>query len=394
MSSYNHNGSLKNSESFSISAEGVYDPETGVLCMVGCKFMGSNNQIKANDPMDCEIVVDVQFPPLESGDQIKGRIESTRERSSPQYFQSISFSAVPYYSHRRSIWRMDFEIVMALISNTLVCVFVGCQILYVRKRRNVIPFISIVMLVVLALGQMIPLVLNFEALFQNSRSFLGRSGNPLEVNEVIVRVLTMVAFLLQVRLLQVVSSARLADPNQKAAWIAETKTLCVSLPLCIVGGLIALSINWKKYQFGGQDRMNISYMDSKSHSLWMDLRSYAGLILDCFLVPQIILNIFHNSRQNVLSCLFYTGTTFVRVLPHIYDLFRAHFYVDGFEWSYMYADPVGDYYSIAWDVIIPAGCMLFCGIIYIQQRNGGRYILPKMLKETAIYERVPIFAEL
>ncbi|WCJ20697.1 hypothetical protein M5689_002914 [Euphorbia peplus] len=397
LSSYNYNASSKNSEGFLISAEGVYDPETGVLCMVGCKVLDSNSQIKANNPMDCEIVVDVQFPPLESGDQIKGSIKSTREKSSPQYFESILFSAVPYYSHGRSIWRMDFEIVMALISNTLICIFVGCQILYVKKRRNVIPFISLVMLVLLALGHMIPLVLNFEALFisrQNSRSFLGRSGNPLEVNEVIVRVVTMVAFLLQVRLLQLVSSARLADTNQKAAWIAETKTICVTLPLYILGGLIALSINWKKYQIVGQDRMNFTYTDSKQHPLWMDLRSYAGLILDCFLVPQIILNIFHNSRQNCLSFLFYTGTTFMRVLPHVYDLFRAHFYVDGFEWSYVYADPVGDYYSTAWDVIIPAGCMLFCGIIYIQQRNGGRYILPKMLKETAKYERVPIFAEL
>ncbi|XP_065877323.1 uncharacterized protein [Euphorbia lathyris] len=396
LSMKSYNASSKSDGGFSISAEGVYDPETGVLCMAGCKNLESNNQIRTNSPLECEIIVDVQFPPLNSGDRIKGLIKSTREKSSPQYFESLSFSAVPYYS--QGIWRMNCEIVMSLISITLVCVFVGCQILYVKKHRNVIPFVSLLMLVVLTLGQMMPLVLNFEALFfskQNGQSFRGSSGSLLEVNEVTVRTVTMVAFLLQVRLLQLVLSARLADANQKAAWIAEAKTLCVSLPLCIVGGLIALAINWKKYEFGGQDRMmNFTYIDSKQHSLWMDLRSYAGLILDGFLVPQIILNIFHNSRQNVLSCFFYMGTAFVRVLPHAYDLFRAHYYVDGFDWSYVYADPAGDYYSTAWDMIIPAGCVLFCGIIYVQQRNGGRYFLPKMLKETAGYQKVPVFADL
>lgn len=107
--------------------------------------------------------------------------------------------------------------------------------------------ISLVMLVVLALGQMIPLVLNFEALFftnQNRRTFWRRSGRWLEANEVLVRFMTMFAFLLQIRLLQTVLSACSANGNQKASsWSAKKKTLFVSLLLYISGGLIALLVN-------------------------------------------------------------------------------------------------------------------------------------------------------
>uniref|UniRef100_A0A6N2JYM2 RING-type E3 ubiquitin transferase n=1 Tax=Salix viminalis TaxID=40686 RepID=A0A6N2JYM2_SALVM len=77
-----------------------------------------------------------------SNDHIQGTIESTGEKIDPLYFEPLSFSAVSYYRQhsRESIWRMDLEIVMSLISNTLVCVFVGCQILYVKKHPAVSLF--------------------------------------------------------------------------------------------------------------------------------------------------------------------------------------------------------------------------------------------------------------
>ncbi|KAL5712647.1 (E3-independent) E2 ubiquitin-conjugating enzyme [Ranunculus cassubicifolius] len=53
------------------------------------------------------------------------------------------------------------------------------------------------MLTILTLGQMIPLVLNFEALFltnRNRQNIMESSGGWLEVNEVLVRVVTMQRF--------------------------------------------------------------------------------------------------------------------------------------------------------------------------------------------------------
>ena len=77
---------------------------------------------------------------------------------------------------------------MVLVSNTLVCVFVGLQLLHEKKHPDVLPYISVVMLAVITLGHMIPLILNFEALFMANHSvqntFLG-SGGWLEVNEVV-----------------------------------------------------------------------------------------------------------------------------------------------------------------------------------------------------------------
>ncbi|EEF33587.1 conserved hypothetical protein [Ricinus communis] len=393
MSLTSFNVASKGYEQFQVSAEGVYDGETGVMCMVGCKFLDLNNQISRNDSVDCEILVNVQFPPMNSKDYIKGCIESRKAKTSPLCFESLSFSAVPFYSCTDSIWRMDLEIFMASVSNTILCVSVGYQILYMKKHSSVFP-ISLFMLVILTFGQMIPLVLNFEALFlpkRNHQSYLLQGGGWLELNEVIVRVITMAAFVLQLRLLQLVWSARSSDGNQKALWIAEKKTLYVCLPLYVAGGLIALSVNWKNYKLGNE--MNSTSFYRHQQSLWMDLRSYAGLVLDGFLFPQILYNVFHNSRENTLSCLFYIGTTSVRLLPHGYDLHRAHYYGDDFDWSYMYADRAADYYSTAWDVLIPLGVLAFAAIIYLHQRNGGRCFLPKRFKELEGYEKVPVVSD-
>ncbi|XP_012074974.2 uncharacterized protein LOC105636321 [Jatropha curcas] len=401
--SYNINFPFLNASSneqiqVELSAEGIYDAETGVMCLVGCRYLDSNNQIPKYD-VDCEILVNVEFPTVDSNNYIQGHINSTREESDPLYLQPLSFSAVSYYNRhaRESIWRMDFEIIMALISNTLLCFFVGYQIFYVKKNPNMFPFVSILMLIVLILGQMLPLMLNFEALFfskENRQSYLRRSGGWLELNEVIVRVITMVSFLLQVRLLQLVWSARLTEGNSKASWIAEKKTAFVCLPLYVLGASIALSVNWKDYEFG-HERNSPYYISSSTnqHSLWVDLRSYAGLVLDSFLLPQIIVNIFNNSRENALSCFFYIGTTFVRLIPHAYDLYRAHYYSEDFEWSYMYANPSVDYYSTSWDLIIPLGGLVFAAIVYLQQRNGGRFFLPKRLKELEAYEKLPVASD-
>ncbi|KAK9906974.1 hypothetical protein M0R45_002583 [Rubus argutus] len=69
-----------------------------------------------------------------------------------------------------SITRIDFEIVMILISNTVACAFVGWQLYFVKKHPDVLPLISIVMLIVLTLGYMIPLLFNFEAMLAPKHS--------------------------------------------------------------------------------------------------------------------------------------------------------------------------------------------------------------------------------
>ncbi|KAG5551256.1 hypothetical protein RHGRI_009621 [Rhododendron griersonianum] len=351
-----------------ISAEGLYDEGTGRVCMVGCR------KLSTGESMDCELLLKFQFPPVNAkgAGQITGSIESMREEADPLHFKHLEMTGWVYYREeaKRSVQRLDWEIVMVLISNTLACVFVVLQIFYVKRNPQVLPFASLFMLVILTLGDMVTLVLNFEALFLGNRKrnnvSLGGQG-WLEVNEVIVRAVTMVAFLLQLRLLQLAFSARLGDENQKGIWIAEKKALFVSTTLYVSGLLFALFLNTR------------------------NLISYGGLILDGFLLPQILLNIFHISKENALSHPFYIGTTCVRLLPHVYDLYRAHNFarvqLDG---AYLFANPYVDFYSLTWDVVITCGGVLFTVSIYLQQRFGGQCILGRRFREVEVYEKVPV----
>ncbi|XVF27645.1 hypothetical protein REPUB_Repub14bG0126100 [Reevesia pubescens] len=393
------------SRELEISAEGIYDRHSGVLCMVGCKHARYYNQnLIRNDSLDCDIVVTVQFSPINAAEQyrVKGTIESTRAKSDPLYFGPINLSSKSFYSRqaKESVWRMDLEITMVLISNTLACVFVGLQLFHVKKHPEALPFISVLMHIILTLGHMIPLLLNFEALFvtnHNQQNAFLESGGWLEVNEIIVRVVTMVAFLLQFRLLQLTWSARQGNESQKGLWDAEKKVLYTSLPLYVSGGLIAWFVHqWKNSRqspFLQPQWRHLHLIPVEQHlyqqrSFWSDLKSYGGLVLDGYLLPQIVFNMLSKSNEKALAAPFYIGTTLVRLLPHAYDLYRAHSSSGYLDLSYIYANHKMDFYSTAWDIIIPCGGMLFATFIFLQQQFGGQCLLPKRFRKDAVYEKL------
>ncbi|KAE9591739.1 hypothetical protein Lalb_Chr20g0121901 [Lupinus albus] len=399
-------GGVVSSTEVKIDAEGLYNMKTGLLCMIGCLHLRSKDKILIkNESLDCEILVTVQFPPLNAigGESVKGTIESIRQKSDHYYFDPLQLSSYSISTSQAdaSIWRMDFEIIMVLMSNTLACVFVGLQLLHVKKHPDVLPNISIVMLVVITLGHMIPLVLNFEALFMANHNqqnpFLG-SGGWLEVNEVVVRMVTMIAFLLELRLLQLTWSSRQDEGSEPDLWVSEKKVLYMTLPLYFSGGLTAWFVHiWKSSHQKRFKPLKLSRHRFRfpreptyqSLSLWEDFKSYAGLLLDGFLLPQILFNILFNPEGKALACSFYAGTTIVRILPHAYDLYRAHSSAWFLDSSYIYADHRMDFYSTTWDIIIPIGGLLFALLVYFQQRFGSRFILPKRARESS-YEKVPV----
>ncbi|KAM0886139.1 hypothetical protein ACQ4PT_029904 [Festuca glaucescens] len=232
---YVGNWSIETFQRQHIAAEGVYDTETGSLCLIACRGI--------NVSSDCKILVTAQFASLDSKvtQHVQGKVRSLREKTDPLFFDTLEIASYGMYIDQveESIWRMDLESTMALISMTLSCVFIVVQLFHVKKVPEALPAMSITMLVVLALGYMTPLVLNFEALFKNSNKqtvpFSG--GGWLEVNEVMVRIITMITFLLQLRLLQLAWSARSVDGNKLETWAAERKVLWICLPLCIIGEL-------------------------------------------------------------------------------------------------------------------------------------------------------------
>ncbi|KAG4968214.1 hypothetical protein JHK87_033865 [Glycine soja] len=322
-----------------------------------------NRIANVNEPMnvsavDCEVIVMFQFPPLDAknnGGYIKGSIESMREKSNPLYFKQLDVISAAFYTAEASqiLKKIDMEVIVILVCTTLACVFMA---LFAKNH--------------------------------DKKSIL--LGNEwLEVNEIAVRIIVMAAFLLQLHLLQLTWSTRKADTKQKDLWIAEKKVLHVIFTLYAVGILIALLVHQNNTLHG-----DVVYSSSLSqqHSFWEHLKSCSGLVLDDFLLPQILLNIFMNSKGNALSCSFYFGTSLVRLIPHAYDLFEALAYVDG---SCLYAGEIADYYSTAWDIIIPLVSLMFASIIHFQQRFGGCSILSWRIKTKGVeeYEKVPMVTE-
>ncbi|KAI8557785.1 hypothetical protein RHMOL_Rhmol04G0037000 [Rhododendron molle] len=164
----------------------------------------------------------------------------------------------------------------------------------------------------------------------------------------VVRVIAMVAFLMHFRLLQLAFSARSGDENLKGLWVAEKRALFLSPPMYILGLLVVVSLSTMKENHSKLTVSSTSVVYD-THALWRDLRSFGGLVLDGFLLPQILLNIFQISTKDALSRPFYIGTTCVRILPHAYDLYRTFTQFDG---AYIFASPDEDFYSPRLDVVI------------------------------------------
>ncbi|KAI3702858.1 hypothetical protein L6452_28611 [Arctium lappa] len=361
-----------------LSAEGFYDDQTGRVCMIGCRKLHSFGKNSINASFDCDMLVRFQLPRTngDGGGFMKGSIESLRKETDVLYFEHLDVLSLTYTATaaKKSLWRMDLEIIMVLISDTFSCVFIARLLFHVKKRPETVPSISVLMMLILALGHMVPLVLNFEAMFSNTRVqkdiSLGTTGGWLEINEVVVRTVTMVSFILQFHLLHLIWTAKPNnnDGNRKNPWISEIQALIICLPLYIVGGITTLLVNSK----------------NNNYTIWDDLRSYAGLTLDGFLLPQLVLNILQISKGNALSHSFYIGTTFVRLLPHAYDLYRGPNNISHqFDRLYIYANPRSDFYSPSWDIVICCGGIVFAVIVFLQQRFGGRFMFPKKFVEPA-----------
>ncbi|GFP79687.1 hypothetical protein PHJA_000112200 [Phtheirospermum japonicum] len=355
-----------------IMAEGVYDAENGHICMVGCrKLFSYNEKLLANLSTDCEILVNFEFGPLDARKWgvINGTIKSTRPKQDPLYFEDLNFSSAAFYRTvaKKVIRRMGFEITMFWVSSTLVCFFVGLQLFHVKRDPELLNCVSLIMVLILCLGHMILLALNFGALFlktRNTKTALTlNSGLWFEANEVIVRWVTVVGFLLLIRLLKLVWTARRSEMTEKGLSDCETKVAIVLLLIYVL----------------------CEFFTKKLRSC------YAGLILDGFLIPQIVYNAFRGSVVKALVHPFYIGISLVRLLPHAYDMYRRYSYVTHtVNGVYYFANPTTGFYSRSWDVIIVFGIVMLAVIIFMQQRYGGVCVLPRRFRELRVYENVPI----
>ncbi|RXI03068.1 hypothetical protein DVH24_003146 [Malus domestica] len=244
------NTSVSN-EVLQISAEGIYGQTEGSLCMVGCRVLGSESP-QPTDLVDCDIVVNFQFRPSKSFGYIKGSIISTRIKYDPLYFEHLDLTSAAGFVKEvsRSIWRMNVEVTLVLLSATLACVFVAMFTNNTKHRKG----------------------------------FLG-SGGWLEVNEVIVRALTIVGFLLKLRLLQLAWTARSEhNESQNELWVMGKKSFVVASIVYAAGALAALFLmDWRKIGTGNDVKVLSDY---QKHSVFGALKSYVVVINTC--IPLLI----------------------------------------------------------------------------------------------------------
>jgi len=364
-----------------ITAEGVFDPRTGVLCMIACREHNSSTT-------DCQILITVQFASMdgEARQQGHGRgaISSLRNKTTdPLFFDKIEISLFGMYSGEvaESVSRMDLESIMLVVSTSLPCIFAVLQIFHVKRRPEAAAGTSITMLVVLALGHVAPLVVGSEALFlSRTRPYAAapfRSYVPYELSQAMMRAPTLIALLLQLRLVQLAWSARkktTADDAGRSAAAAERRALWLCVPVYLAGGAITVVAHAMSARRAAREGSSLTVrLGPEPATLWEDLVSSAGLALDAFLLPQVAMNALAGpaagaGRVRALSPWFYAGGTVVRALPHVYDVVRARGYVPSLRPSYVYASPRYDRYGVGWDVAVPCGAALLAVLLYLQQR--------------------------
>jgi hypothetical protein len=357
-----------------ITAEGVYDPKTGVLCMIGCQELEGST--------DCQILITVHFASLDAKAQGhgKGVISSLRAKTDPLFFSKMDIALLGMYAEQvsASISRMDLESVMLVVSTTLPCIFTALQILHAKRNPEASASTSITMLVVLAMGYVAPLVISSEALFVSRGTQYApfQRKVPYELKQAMLRVPTLIAFVLQLRLLQLAWSARRSaagrskDETSSAA-AAERRALWVCLPLYLLGGALTVVLHTANSRRAAREDSLAVRVGPEPGTLWEDLASSAGLALDGFLLPQVAMNAFSGGKVRAVSPWFYVGGTVVRALPHVYDVIRSQGYMPSLKPSKVYASPLDDRFGVAWDIVVPCGAALLAVLLFLQQRLGG-----------------------
>ncbi|KAK3034962.1 hypothetical protein RJ639_033340 [Escallonia herrerae] len=138
--------------------EGTWDGRKNQLAVVACRILDATGALSSAHLGDCSIRLSLWYPATWSIGKsitIEGQIwtNKTTNDSGQAEIWAESYddeTTLPLYLAeksdtdaesldceilaKRSTWRMGFEITMVLISNTLICIFAGLQLFYLKKH--------------------------------------------------------------------------------------------------------------------------------------------------------------------------------------------------------------------------------------------------------------------
>eukprot|EP01018_Ginkgo_biloba_P004091 Gb_23466 [translate_table: standard] len=403
--------------------EGLYDPRVGRMYLIGCRdvrapWMVLHDSGDLEDGLDCLVDVKVEYPPTNArwfmNPTVKLSVISQRPDDDPLFFDKIKLQTLPilYRKQREDIIsRKSLEGMLRILT---LSVMIGCilsQLFYIREKTNVVPYVSLVMLGLQAIGYSIPLITGAEALFERMRpdsednkySVLNE-GRWSQIIDYMVKLLLLIAFLLTLRLCQKVwkSRIRLLTRRPLEPWRvpSDKRVLAICLAIHAIGFLIVLIVHTAR--ISNLPIQSSTYLDwkgnvHKQHEWEIELKEYVGLVQDFFLLPQIVGNILWQVDGQPLGKLYYIGVTTLRLLPHIYDYLRSPVFNPYFADEYEFANPSSDFYSKFGDIAIPVIAVVLAIVVYIQQR-WNHLTLHQALRSSSnklmrlgsrMYERLP-----
>jgi len=154
--------------------------------------------------------------------------------------------------------------------------------------------------------------------------------------------------------------------------------LFCSLGVHLVGFAVVLEAHYVDV-YSWPVRDDGSYMDArgKTHTLreWaVTLEEYIGMAQDFFLLPQVIGNVVWRINCRPLKKSYYVGVTVVRLLPHLYDYFKAPAINPYFTEEYEFVNTSLDFYSRFGDVAIPLVAVTLAAAVYVQRRWNYKII--------------------
>ncbi|KAF3450818.1 hypothetical protein FNV43_RR06907 [Rhamnella rubrinervis] len=401
--------------------EGLYDQHVGKMHLVGCRDVRASWEIlyesmDLESGLDCLIEVVVSYPPTTSRWLVNPTasisIASQRNDDDPLHFSSLNLHTVPimYRKQREDILsRRGIEGILRILTLSLAIACISSQLFHIKYNPDSVPFISLVMLGVQAIGYSLPLVTGAEALFKKKASESYESSYYLENNQwfhildYTVKLLVLVSFLLTLRLCQKVWKSRIRlltrSPLETHRVPTDKQVVFTTLTIHIIGFIIVLIVHNTRTNQKSIRTTRHRIARAESH-LWdweTELEEYVGLVEDFFLLPQIIGNFIWQIDCKPLRKLYFIGITLVRLFPHIYDYIRAPVLNPYFAEDYEFVNPRWDFYSKFGDVAIPAMAILLAVLVYAQQRwnyeklsetlTMGRLRLLPLGSKT--YERLP-----
>lgn len=381
-----------------ILVEGLYYPVVGKMYLVGCRDVRASwnvlyESMDLENGLDCLIEVVISYPPTATRWMVNPTarisISSQRNEFDPLFFKPVNLQTVPimYRAQREDILsRRGVEGILQLLTLSVAIGFILTELFYIKENANAVPFVSLVMLSVQAVGYGIPLVTGAEALFKKTESY--EKSSVLEKSQMVrvidytVKILVLVSFSLTLRLYQKVWRARIRlqtrAPHEPARVPSDRRVLIVTGLVHVLGFVCVLVV----------------------HNLqqWLaELEEYVGLVQDFFLLPQVIGNLIWQINCKPLRKSYFIGLTVIRLLPHVYDYIRTPIPNPYFSEDYEFVNPHLDFYSKFGDIGIPVIAILLAVVVHVQQKfsyerlvevlDFGKFrVLPR---RTVAYERLP-----